>query len=390
MISLTTADNALKNVYLEVINNQLNNDLDPFYSKITKTSNDVVGNTIKRMITVGMNGGIGAGSEDGSLPTAKENNYIQLTATLKNLYAQLEITDKAVRTSQNDTGAFLNLLNTEMDNLIESSKYNLRSMLYGDGNNFVGSSTSWTKGSSVYFVGDARPFVVGMRVDGYMDFEIQQYLTNVEVLDVDYDNNKIILQSSAAAQIDYSEDVDISFMSNNNPNPITGLTSIMTNDLKIYGLVRAEYPFMIPNASNIIKSSLNFIKILQILDDLKINFDSNIDLIVSGYEFRRIIQSLLKDNAINCDLVNLEGGMRAISLNGVPIAATKFVMPPRAFVLDSSVFTMHQLCDWTWMTNDKGQVLRQKQGYAAHTATLVKYCELVCSRICNNSYITLV
>ena len=34
MISLSTADSALKNVYLDVIKNELENDTDPFYSKI--------------------------------------------------------------------------------------------------------------------------------------------------------------------------------------------------------------------------------------------------------------------------------------------------------------------------------------------------------------------
>ena len=70
MISLSTADSALKNVYLDVIKNELNNEMDPFYSKIKKTSQDITGNEIRKMVTIGVNGGIGAGSEVGSLPKA--------------------------------------------------------------------------------------------------------------------------------------------------------------------------------------------------------------------------------------------------------------------------------------------------------------------------------
>ena len=390
MISLTTADNALKNVYLDVINNQLNNELDPFYSKIEKTSNDIAGNTIKKMVTLGINGGIGAGAEDGSLPTARENNYVQLNATLKNLYGRLEITDKAVRVSQNDSGAFLNLLNAEMDNLIESSKFNLRHMLYGDGSGYVGDVIGCTRGSVVYQVNEARPFVVGMRLNGYIDMELQSNLTDVEVVDVDYTNNTITLQTSAAATADFDEDTTMEFMMSNNTNPITGLGSIMSEAGSIYGLSKAQNAFIRPTMEQYLVNDFDYIKALQCADNIKINFGGNTDLIVTGYGWRRNFQTLLKNNAINCDILSLEGGCKAISLNGIPVYATRFMSDMVAYFIDSSVFTMHQLCDWQWLSNDKGQVLHQKEGYAAHCATLVKYCELICSRACYNTAVYLI
>lgn len=385
MISLTTADNALKNVYLEVINNQLNNDLDPFYSMIEKTSNNIAGNTVQKMVTVGINGGIGAGAEDGTLPNARENNYLLLTATLKNLYAQLEITDKAMRASQNDSGAFLNLLNTEMDHLIESSKFNLRQMIYGDGSGFVGSAIDFKKGDTVFVVDNARPFMVGMRLNGYADLEPKSNWTDIEVVDVDYGNNKVTFGSSAAATENCDDTVEYTFMLVNNPSPITGLGTIMTDTGSLYGINRNANAFMRPTRETVTTTNFTYIKALQFLDNIKINFGGNTDLIVTGYEWRRRFQTLLKNNAINCDILSLEGGFRALTLNGVPVYATRFMNDGSAYFLDSKTFAMHQLCDWTWLTNDKGQVLRQKEGYAAHTAALVKYCELVCDRVCYNS-----
>ena len=43
---------------------------------------------------------------------------------------------------------------------------------------------------------------------------------------------------------------------------------------------------------------------------------------------------------------------------------------------------MHELCDWEWLSNDKGQILRQKEGYPVHSATLVKYADLICDKPC--------
>ena len=89
------------------------------------------------MAPFGINGGIGAGTETGALPTASNNNYVQFRTELKNLYGTIEISDKAMRASQNNAGAFVNLLNAEMEGLIGASVFNLGRMLYGDGSGIL-------------------------------------------------------------------------------------------------------------------------------------------------------------------------------------------------------------------------------------------------------------
>ena len=78
--------------------------------------------------------------------------------------------------------------------------------------------------------------------------------------------------------------------------------------------------------------------------------------------------------------MNLAGGSKTITFNGVPVVATRFCPENSAYLLDSSVFHLHQLCDWTWLSNNKGEVLHQRENYATHIATLVKYCDLICDR----------
>ena len=133
MISLTTAENALKDAYLDAVCNQLNTNANPLLAKIKQSSADVYGKDIIKMATIGLNGGVGAGSETGALPTAKGNRYAQFKTTLKNLYGQIAISDKAIRASGSNTGAFVDLLNAEMEGLLTASKFNLGRMLYGDG-----------------------------------------------------------------------------------------------------------------------------------------------------------------------------------------------------------------------------------------------------------------
>ena len=390
MISLKTADNALKNVYLEVLKNQFDYNIDPFFSKIEKTSNDISGSTVCKIVSVGVNGGIGAGAETGNLPTATGNNYVKLTAPLKNLYAQIEISDKALRASANDSGAFVNLLNAEMDNLIESSKFNMRRMLYGDGSSIMGEILEYTKNNPTYKVQNVEKYIVGMRVTGTIDALPHANMQNLDVLDVDYENGTITVEGRGVVTADIQDDEVFEFCLTNNYYPITGLGTHFASRIgTIFGINKEKNEFMQPNIINTAKSTFDYIELLKAIDMTKMDRAGNTDFIVTGFDFRRNVQKMLKNNAINCDLQVLEGGFHTLSIEGVPLYANRFISKNVALLLDSGSFTLHQLCDWTWLTNDKGEILRQKEGYAAHNATLVKYCELVPNRVSANTKIVL-
>ena len=91
MVTLQTADNALKEVYLGVVSEQLNTSINPLLARINQTTSDVWGKEIRKLAPYGINGGIGAGDEDGNLPSAAGNNYAQFVLELKNLYGKRHI-----------------------------------------------------------------------------------------------------------------------------------------------------------------------------------------------------------------------------------------------------------------------------------------------------------
>ena len=66
-VNLTNADSALKSYYLDAVSEQLNNNVNPFFAKIKQSTSDVWGKEVKKLAIYGMNGGIGAGTEDGNL-----------------------------------------------------------------------------------------------------------------------------------------------------------------------------------------------------------------------------------------------------------------------------------------------------------------------------------
>lgn len=380
MISLTTADSALKNVYLDVLTNQLNNNIDPFFAKIEQTTQNIAGNEVKKMIPMGINGGIGAGTEIGALPSAKENNYINLTSKLKNLYGTIEISDKAIRASKDEAGAFLNLLNAEMENLIESSKFNFRRMLYGDGSGLVGEITSATEDSAVCTVLNAGQMAVGMIVDIYdEDKNLISALANTEITGINYISNTITLNKTISGDDALNTTMYI-YLSKSKDKEFVGLKGLCDSTINLYGIDRSKVTYMTGLKETSTSANLTMSKIMKYIDDIRLNYGGVVDFITCGFGYRRDIQAKMKALTYNTDILNLQGGFKSISFNGIPIVATRFCDDKTAYFLDSTVFHLHQLCDWTWLSNNKGEVLHQREGYATHCATLVKYCDLICDR----------
>ncbi len=78
--------------------------------------------------------------------------------------------------------------------------------------------------------------------------------------------------------------------------------------------------------------------------------------------------------------MELEGGFRAISFNGIPIVTDRFCQKNTMYLLNTEDFGLHQLCDWQWLEGEDGKVLKQLSDKPVFRATLVKYAELMCYR----------
>ena len=372
MVTLETADNALKSVYLGVVANQLNVSSNPLYAKIKRSNKDIWGKEIIKLAPYGINGGIGAGSETGSLPAAYENKYVQFKATLKNLYGRIEISDKAIRSSANNIGAFVNLLTDEMEGLIKASSFNLGRMLYGDGTGILAQATAAS--NNVVTCNKVNNLIEGMVVDFYNDSA--PYSTKARIEYVDRVNKKITIDKNLT--MPSSSNLDIYIQTSINRD-ITGLGAIFSNSTTLYGVNRAEHPWLSPYSSSV-ETEISDNLIQTAIDFLEENADSRINFIACSSAVRRAYQQYLTAYRTNIDIMNLEGGFKAISHNGIPLVADRFVDEDTMYLLNTDDFTLHELCDWTWLEGADGRILKQANVQPIYTASLVKYAELICDK----------
>ena len=383
MVTLASADSALKSFYLDAVAQQLNTEVNPLLAKIKQSTADVWGKEVRRLAQYGVNGGVGAGTEEGSLPAAGGNNYDQFVTTLKNLYGTIEISDKAVRASENSAGAFVDLLNAEMEGLLRSSAFNFGRMLFGDGSGILCTVSAVT--GNVVTVDSVKNVIEGMTVD-VLDADGDQVsgVTARRITAVDRTDKTITLSGGALTGVVSGCTLCVQGSRN---LELTGLGAILKDDGTLYGLSRAERPWMVPY----IKESVGTISenaIQTAIDYLEETAGSRVDMIVCSWGVKRALQAVLAESRMQTDMAELAGGYRTITYNGIPVVADRFCPAGTMYLLNTRDFCLHQLCDWKWLEGDDGKVLRQVPGKPLYTATLVKYADLICTRPCGQAMLT--
>jgi len=385
MVTISSADNALKSLYLGVVAEQLNTGVNPLLAKIKQTSQDVWGKEIRRLAQYGINGGIGAGTEDGALPAAAGNNYDQFVLTLKNLYGTIEISDKAVRASENSVGAFVNLLNAEMEGLLKASSFNFGRMLFGDGNGTLATVSSVTDG--VITLDSVKNVVEGMVIDFLSSAGAAiSGAAGRRITGVDRTNKTITVTGTALTSTNVPEGSIIT-VQNSYGKEITGLKAIFKSTGSIYGLDRATHKWLVPY----MKSSVGTISetvIQEAIDELEENAGSRVNFIVCSSGVKRAYQEHLATYKRNIDVMELNGGYKALSYNGIPVISDRFCPDGTMYLLNTDDFVLHQLCDWKWLEGEDGKVLKQVANKPVYSATLVKYADLICTRPCGQAMLS--
>ena len=376
MITLETADNALKSFYLDAVTESLNLKTNPLLAQIQQSTADVVGKDVKKLVKYGVCGGISAGSETGGLPTPSESGRYQLTATLKNLYGTIEISDKALRASANSEGAFVNLLNDEMQTLVKSASFNFGRMLYGDGTGVLAVANNLAQ-EHLIPVESTNNLMEGMIVDiTYSDGVEIEGMNGLTVLGVDRQKKTVTLSGPVLTE-DVPDDARI-YLHGSRDYELTGLSAIFA-DGDLYGLDRDSAPFLTPY---VLKDGGELTEglIQKAIDAVEENSGSRVNFIVCSWGVKRALMEYCRNYSVVFPTMEVAGGFKAISFHGIPVVADRFCPAGTMYLLNTDDFKIHQLCDWKWLEGEDGKILKQVPGKPVYTATLVKYAELMCER----------
>lgn len=315
------------------------------------------------------------------MPSPRSNRYYSVTLPLKNIYGTIEISDKAIRASADSSGAFVNLLNAEMEGLIADAKANFARMLYGDGSGYIASVKSKIS-KNVIEVDAIKSFYAGMSVD----IDTPDGAVSTVINKIDKVANTITVSGSFAdVTFAGTEKVRVKGATD---KEIMGLASIFDGEW-LYGFKKANEPYFKPHVLTVQTSALSEDDFLKVMDELEEEMDEKVNMILCSYKTKRRIVKLFESSRQLVNTTNIEAGCTGIYINEVPVCADKFCPDGRIYFVNTDDFVLNQLCDWTWLEDEGGKVLKQVAGKAAYTATLVKYAELICKRPCGQGMIKL-
>ena len=374
MVSLQSAENALKSFYLDAVKDSIDTKTSPFLAKVEQSTADIYGKDVKKVVRLGFHAGVVSGTETGDLPKADAAKYLQLTASLKNLYGTIEISDKAIRATQGNDGGLVNLLNSEMENLLKGAKYNFNRMIMGDGKGRLGIYEVQADRTKMRFENSAT-LQVGMVVN-FCNYEGVPYegATQRTVLSIDPVEKVVKLSGDPLPEgfgtgILYLDTVD---------EEMTGLEALF-NRKSLYGLSEEDYDKVKP-IDYFLDGQIDEQKLQTMVDMIEECSGSAPNMIICSYGVRRALINYFTSMGTRLQTMDIEGGYKSISYNGIPIVADRFCPSGTMYLINTDDFKLCQLGDWQWMESEDGKILHQIPGKPVYTATLVKYAELLCTR----------
>lgn len=376
LLGVQAASEALKLYYLDGFKYQLNEGASALMAQIEKTTRNVVGGKIRMALRYGRHGGVGNRPDDGDLPTPNPRKTRQAEFDTKNIFARIQITDKAIEVSKSDRGAFANLLTQELEDAENDAKELMARQLFGDGTGTLCTVTAVDITNKVLTVDNVDYLAEGQYIDSLTAAGVK-HDSAMEILAIDEDNKKVYVSAVSATAVN-----DILTISGNYNNELTGLTAIIQANT-LYGIDRTTNYWLKAKRINV-NGEISETIMQQGIDFAEKRAGAKINFIVCSYGVRRAYQYMLQSQKRQFNTLQLKGGWEALEYAGgsqvkIGIVADKYCQAGTMKMLDTNDLAIYQVADWDWM-DKHGAVLFPVSGKAAYEAVLRKYCDLGCSR----------
>lgn len=372
MITTAQIDNILQNIYLDVIGTQIDRTTSPFFNMIEKSTQNISQGTARFPARMGISGSVACGTETGAFPVADDVRILNFEVELCNIYGTMQITDKALRCSNNTPSDAINLFQNELESLVNSAKYNFNRMLMGNGSGIL---CYFDLNNKMVFADSVHKLAAGMVVDVY-DPTHNLLINGATIMGIDLNTKAVELNKKFG--VERIEDGYMCVQGSKN-NEMLGIEYIFdVVDDYIYKVSKNDYPFFNPLVTS--ANDVNCDAMQSAIDMIEEKSGTIIDFIACSYEIRRKYLAALANTRTNIDYMNLDGGFKALSYNGIPVYADKFADTTSMYFLNTKDFVLAQLGDWDWITGVDGHILIPSEDTPDYVAHLAKYANLVCKR----------
>ena len=295
----------LKDKYLPAFRNQIGIKPSPFLEMIKKTN--ATNDTVKAAATFGLNGGVGFGVDGSDTPISGPQMYKDFEIGLRNLYCNIEISDKTIKLGSKSESSMIDALDREVRSAFDATNWNLGRALFGDGSGVLCKIKAVEK-DTIVTVDSAKNLKEGMIVDTYSTGGSTPTEKERRIIAIDRANNIVYLSSPTSATTGFMT------LQNSYNREITGLGAVMnaTDASVIYGKKVSENPWILPltyDATKAVGGGLNDVLITNAMRDAERDKNGDIDLIMMGDTAFNAYQMYMKENNVTItEQLKFKGG----------------------------------------------------------------------------------
>lgn len=373
--TMTHLSAILKDAYLPAFRNQITTDPSPFMEKIRKVP--LTNDTIKASAPIGLNGGFAFGSTDGgTAPDAGAQRYAGFTLPSKNMYVNIEISDKTVKLANSNASAMLNAFDQEVRGAYNTANFNVGRALFGDGSGKL-CTISAVSGSTIT-VNDTSKLREGLIVDLFAKSALQATTASARIIAINRATGVVTLDKAAGSVAEGFVTVQKSF-----GNEICGIGAVMDDTVAaIYGIMKSGNDWIKP----IVKDAEGDIGDIVLYDGVReasTYKNSKIDMLLCGDEAFKAYQLYMKShNTVIVDkTMKFKGGAVGYTLNvgsrEVVLVNESFVPTNEIWGVETGAWQFHHT-DLDFASVSDSVAFERVPGTTYYTALLAMYGNLIC------------
>lgn len=373
--NLKTLENALRIAYLPALQNQLSTEPAAILSKIEHTP--LMGNYVETTAPIGLTGGFGYGEEGTATPVSGAQRYEKFRTVARDLYVNIEISEKALRLGNTSKGALINALDAEVKGGYATAKWNVGRSIYGNGTGIL-TTCSAANNTTTVTVADTKNLKEGLIVDFYetgADVGSEPTKAAARIKAVDRVNKKVILYDAVTVGAGFIT------VQNSYGREITGIGTIFDPNVKtLYGLSKEENPFLLPEVYDA-KGDIHDGIITEALRASDNYHNGEVDTLIFGDKAYDAYVEYLRTNNIRVEKTMLEGGFQAIGFSygkrKIDVINESFLPENEMWGIDCKSLEL-QTSGWDFARAKDGSTFNLVPGTSKHRALLANYGDLVC------------
>lgn len=337
--TLTTFDAALRNDYLPVVREQLEN-MTILLKRLKRAP--MSGKQEVLVLRNGRNASVGAAAESAALAVADYQRYTQATISAKYTYGRIEVTGPTIASSQG-SGAIVKALTSEVERLTDDMGHDMNRQLYGDGTGVITTVTTGAS-SATQTVGDTTYLYPG---------RVIYFGTSAAARTVSSVTSATVVVLTATISTTTGESVYHSGTQGGTAE-MMGLRGIIDDGTYVSGTFQG-----------LTRSSNTWFYANRIDNSGSGNVDLTLDILQSGmtaaeqdggrpsiilcnHSIRDAYREIVVSDKRYVNTMDLDGGFKALEYNGLPIVADRQCQANTMYLLDERTMKLYVMKDVTF------------------------------------------